>query len=173
MSRTRGIGSRRLLAGAAAACVMAALAATVPAGSAAMAAGNDCAVLSDLTSVQVTDVTDGGPGIGESATFTDKILNAQGQVIGTRQGWAYIAYADPSTGDLIALYSAVFNLSSGIIESSGRIDTADTLTGKATVIHGTGLTGAYAGLTGTVSNQKVTDTTDTVAIDICRPGHRP
>lgn len=119
--------------------------------------------------MQVSYVTSGGPGIGESATFTDTILNSAGQAIGTRSGWAYIAYADPVTGDLIALYDAAFILPDGIVESSGRIDIADALAGKVTTIVGTGLTGAYAGLTGTVSNEKVTDTTDTIDIAICRP----
>lgn len=148
----------------------AAVAGTVPATTADQ---EQCVSLGDLTSVQTSFVTQGGPGIGESATFTDNILDSSGQTIGTRQGWVYIAYADPSTGDLMALYDAVFTLPSGLVDSSGVIDTADALAGKVTTIAGFGLTGAYAGMTGTVSNLKVTATTDTVNIDLCHLGLTP
>ncbi|MGF1428125.1 allene oxide cyclase barrel-like domain-containing protein [Kitasatospora sp. LaBMicrA B282] len=134
-------------------------------------ASTGCVALDQLTSQQVTfdyhDLPPAGTSVGDYATFHDNVLDANGAVIGTRDGTATIAWADPSTGHLIAVYDATFTFGDGSVESAGTIDTVAANSGTPTTISGFGLSGRYLGLTGTVTNQKTSPTVDSVHVDLC------
>lgn len=164
-------GKKALVGGVAVAALAAGgIGTAAPAGAATATTSHACDSLT-VTSVQLvfdySDAAPAGPSVGDSAKFHDNILDAAGNVIGTRDGSAYIAYTDPSTGHLMATYDATFALPGGNVESVGVIDTVAANAGRTTTITGIGTSGGYAGKTGTVSNTKTTATEDSVTIRLC------
>jgi hypothetical protein len=101
------------------------------------------------------------PGIGHSVDFTDEILDADGNVIGTSKGLA-VVYGNPADGSMRQLVNATDELPTGTVRWSGTYPMEPIDMDHS--IPAVGTSGAFLGLVGTRKFQYVERPNDTTTI---------
>ncbi|MFI7426439.1 hypothetical protein ACIBPB_05585 [Micromonospora sp. NPDC049836] len=108
----------------------------------------ECIVLDGLTEVvekMVIHAGPDGPGPGTIAEYTDALLDAEGQRVGTITGRAVVLDMLPH---MWQLHRNVTEFPDGSMEAVGVVDATSIVQGLTATIPVTGLSGRYAGRTG-------------------------
>lgn len=116
------------------------------------------------TSFVPTDVAPAGPSVGDSFTFTADLL-AGLDPVGTSAGRNLTIGLDPG-GELVGFIVERLELDDGAILAFGRYDQSGLQRGEPATITAVGLSGAYRGQRGTLTNQPLQQGLATLTIDL-------
>lgn len=122
-------------------------------------------VLTEVTTSFVpVDAPPPGPSVGDSFTFTADLLAGEDPV-GTSAGRS-VTIRQESGGDLTGFIIERLDLADGSIIAFGRYDQSGLQRGEPATIRAVGLSGAYAGRTGTLTNQPIQQGLATLTIEL-------
>lgn len=125
----------------------------------------DILVLTEATTSFVpADVPPAGPSAGDSFAFTANLLVGEDQV-GTSAG-RNVTIGQRPDGDLVGFIVERLELDDGTILAFGRYNQSGLQRGEPATIRAVGLSGAYLGLSGSLTNQPVQQGLATLTIDL-------
>lgn len=122
-------------------------------GGAAASAATVIAVTEVTTSFIPRDVPPAGPSIGDSFTFTADLL-AEEEQVGTSSGRSVTIGQGPN-GDFTGFIVEELVLPDGRIKAFGDYNQTALQQGQSATIQAVGISGLYAGMTGTLTNTPI------------------
>jgi Allene oxide cyclase barrel like domain len=113
----------------------------------------DCIVYEDLTEKVLgrtyTDNPPAGYSAGDTGTFNNQLISAQGAVLAAVAGTSLVVYVDAT--NIWTLIDNTDTFADGAVRSAGLWNAAKLSTGEWVSVPSVGISGPYAGKTGTRS----------------------